>query len=135
MAKPQPLEVKSDDFTTIIDGVEYHPHEGESVWLFPGMPTGAMMAATGLVSMQPQIEAAETQAEQARVMAKLDEGMTRLLRLMAPRIVRWNWTDLAGRPIPQPDGTPGPLELLTEEEIGWLIQACKGETPSQRKNG
>ena len=135
MAKPQPIEVTSDDFTITVDGVAYQPHEGEAVWLIPGLPTGAVFAATGLMQMQPQIEAADTPQEQARIMAKLDEGMGRLLRLMAPRIVRWTWTDLAGRPLPQPDGTPGPLELLTEEEIGWLLAACKGETPSQRKNG
>lgn len=135
MAKPQPIEVKSDDFTITVDGVEYQPHEGEAVWLFPGMPTGAILAANSLTQLQPQFEAADTPELAQEALTKLDAGMQKLLRVIAPRIVRWTWTDAAGRPLPQPDGTSGPLELLSEQEIGWLLQACKGETPSKRKNG
>ena len=69
-----------------------------------------------------------------RVTALMDGALQGLARGLAPRIVRWNWTDWLGNPMPQPDGTVGPLLALETEELYWLLSAVKGETTGQAKN-
>lgn len=136
MAKPLPVEIPSDDCTVTIDGTTYTPHEGESVTLFPGMSVGAMNSFNELISYQPQLDAAAGEPNEALRQSKIaNDAMQALCRALAPRIVSWTWTDMAGRLLPQPDGTPGPLQALESEEVAWLIRAARGETPSARKNG
>lgn len=135
MAKPLPVEVPSDDLEITIDGETFTPHEGESVTLLRGMSVGAINAINQLMSIAPQIDAAAGEGnERARIVQISDQAFQQLCKAMAPRIVSWTWTDAAGRPLPQPDGTAGPLQALETEELAWLLSACKGETAGARKN-
>ncbi len=136
MAKPKPVEVLSDDLTITIDGETFTPHEGESVTLLRGLSVGAINAINQLINIAPAIDAASGESnEGARVMQISDQAFQQLCRALAPRIVSWTWTDAAGRPLPQPDGTADPLQALETEELAWLLSACKGETAGARKNG
>jgi hypothetical protein len=50
-------------------------------------------------------------------------------------VLRWNWTDDAGRPYPQPEGDPEVFRRLRPEELMYLSKAVRGETPGEQKNG
>ena len=135
MAKPQPIEIGSDDCVVTINGEACTPHEGESVWIIPGLSVGAINALTTLTQTGVAMEAAKGEPDEgARVTALMDGALQGLARGLAPRIVRWNWTDWLGNPMPQPDGTVGPLLALETEELYWLLSAVKGETTGQAKN-
>lgn len=136
MAKPKGITIPSDDCLVTVGGEKYAVHEGETVTLVPGLNVEAMAAIRKLTSFQPQVDAAEGEDnEGARVFEIAESAMVSICRALAPRILGWTWTDLTGRPLPQPDGTPDRLMALESEELAWLIAACKGETPAARKNG
>lgn len=136
MSKPAPTVVPSDDYVVTIDGVTYHPHEGETVTLFAGLSVAAITAINRLMSLGTQLAALEGEPDQmAQTTDLLDTTYQQVCEMLAPRIVSWTWTDLAGRPLPQPDGTAGPLQTLEAAEVNWLIAALKGETAGARKNG
>lgn len=138
MAKPVPVEVKSDDCLVTVNGEKYAVHEGESVWLFQGQSVSEMRAVSRLAQLQVQVDALKDGGDTAAalaLMAEIDALFDALCAMLAPRVVRWNWTDLRGEPMPQPDGTPGVLARLDSEELFWLLQAAKGEAGGGRKNG
>ncbi len=138
MAKPVPVEVKSDDCLVTVNGEKCAVHEGESVWLFQGQSVAEMRAVTRLAQLQVQVDALKGSNDQAAAMtllAEIEGLFDALCAMLAPRVVRWTWTDLLGNPMPQPDGTPGVLARLDSEELFWLLQAAKGEAGGGRKNG
>lgn len=136
MAKPQPIRIPSDDCAVTIGGEKYHPHEGEWVEMIPGLTVGALHGMRVLQEMVPQLQAAEGEpGEQARVVALMDTGYAEICSFLAARLFGWNWTDLSGRPLPAPDGTPSALQALSAEEVNWLLQAAGGETPAAQKKG
>lgn len=136
MAKPEPIEIPSDDCVVTIDGTRYTPHEGESVWLIPGLSVGAIAALSAFTAIGAEMEAAQGEPDEFERQAGLaDRALQGLCRALAPRVIRWTWTDMAGRPLPQPDGTPERLQALESEEVAWLLAACQGETPARRGNG
>lgn len=135
MAKPQPIEIPSDDCAVVIDGETYYPHEGESVRLVPGLSVGTIHALSGLTSVGTKMEAAKGEpGELATITGLADDAMQALCQALAQRIKSWTWTDVNGNPLPQPDGTTGPLQALEAAELHWLLAAVKGETGAQRKN-
>jgi hypothetical protein len=135
VAKPQPIQVPADACVVTIDGTAYTPHEGESVWVIPGLSIGAINALTVLTQTGVAMDAAKGEADEGqRVTALMDRSLQGLSRALAQRIVRWDWTDMLGNPLPQPNGTPEPLMALEAEELYWLLSAVKGETPAQAKN-
>lgn len=136
MAKPQPITVPSDDCLVAIGGEKYAVHEGETVTLIPGMTVGAINAANALMQIGPKLAAAEGEPDQVQQQTALaDDAMQALCVALAPRLVAWTWTDVAGRPLPPLDGTTAPLMALEAEELLWLLGAAKGETAGARKNG
>lgn len=135
MSKPEPKPVPSDDCTVTLDGVDYFPHEGETVWLLPGQAVGEIASLARLMALADELAAIVGDDDEARQAARLsDEAMRDLCEALAPRILDWDWTDLAGRPLPKPDGTARPLLRLQTAELYWLLSAARGETPSARKN-
>lgn len=135
VAKPQAIEIKADSCVVTVNDVAYTPHEGESVWVIPGLTVGAINALTVLTQTSVAIDSARGEPDEGqRVTAIMDGTLQGLCRALAPRIVRWNWTDMRGEPLPQPDGTAAPLMALESEELFWLLSAVKGETPEQAKN-
>lgn len=138
MAKPVTVEVKSDDCLVTVNGEKHAVHEGESVWLFQGHSVGEMRAVSRLAHLQVQVDALKDGGDQEGAMAllaEIDALFDAICAMLAPRVVRWTWTDLRGNPMPQPDGTAAFLARLESEELFWLLQAAKGEAGGGRKNG
>lgn len=136
MAKPVPVEVKSDDCLITVNGEKYAVHEGESVWLVPGRSVGAVHALNRLFNVSTQMAAVAGEPDEVATVTRLaDQSYQGVCEALARCIQRWNWTDLLGNPLPQPNGDPSAFNALTPEEIYWLLGAAKGETEAQRKNG
>ncbi len=146
MSKPLARRIPSDDcvvFTgrTLKDGqidnpgIPYNPHEGEWVEMFAETSVGELKAVRRLRELGTQLEAAQGETdEQSRMIRLSDDAFTDLCQALAPRIKAWSWTDDAGRPISQPDGTAASLQPLKADELMWLLSAAQGEVPSERKN-
>lgn len=138
MPKPVPVEVKSDDCLVTVNGEPCAVHEGESVWLFKGQSVSEMRVVSRLAQMQVQVDALKDSGDTAAalaLMAEIDAVFDDVCAMLAPRLVRWTWTDLLGNPMPQPDGTARFLARLESEELFWLLQAAKGDAGGGRKNG
>jgi len=132
VSKPQPKRLPSDDCKVIQGGETYYPHEGEWVEVLPGVTVDGVRQLHTLHELAPKLLAAQGEAdEQARILALMDGAFSEVARFLAPRLTAWNWTDDLGRPLPLPDGTPGPLGCLRQEELFWLISAAQGETPGK----
>lgn len=138
MAKPLPRQVSSDDCVVTVNGEPCTPHEGEFVWLFQGQSMSELRGLSKLMGLQTAMDVAKGDTD-AGTVQELLEGINAafddICKMLAPRVVRWDWTDLRGDPLPQPDGTPGPLARLDTQELMWLLTAAKGETPQGRGEG
>ena len=74
-------------------------------------------------------------ADERTTQQYLDSLLARCERL-ATRVIAWNWTDLMGKPLPQPYGRPDVLLALSNDELRWLLQPSEGlETGGESKNG
>lgn len=134
--KPPPRIVPSDDCVVTVDGVEYHPHEGESVSIAPGYSVGDLQLQHELQALRVKLDAiAGDDDEGARQVAILDNSYTSAIEVLSARLLGWTWTDDAGDPLPQPHKAPSAFSRLRLDEIYYLIQAVKGETPGEQKNG
>lgn len=129
--------MKSDDCIVVVNGEPCAVHEGESVWLFVGQSVGELRALSRLAGLQGLIDGAKGENDPAAaqgVLAGIDGAFEDICAMLAPRVVRWTWTDFAGRPMPQPDGKPETLARLETEELFWLLQAARGEGGGGRAN-
>jgi hypothetical protein len=135
MSKPPTRPVPSDDYVLTVDGVEYHPHEGEQVEFIGSTTVGEMQAFNRFRRLSVSIDAVKGEADEAQKINELmDPAFEQLCELLARRLVRWSWTDDAGRPLPQPDA-PEVLKALCAEEVYYLLIAAQGESAGERKNG
>lgn len=135
MSKVPQRTIVCDDYEVVVDGQVYHPHEGETITVLPGQTVAEMISAASLAALQPQLLAAQGEPDELQRLAPLaEEAMLTLADLIAPRLIAWTWTDMLGKPLPQPDGTRGPLVRLEAEELAYLITALKGETKAKRGN-
>jgi hypothetical protein len=115
-------------------GEEIRPHEGEWVEMFATSSVGELRAIRRLRELGSQLAAVKgDKDEESESLQLSDDAFEDLVQALAPRVVAWNWTDNAGRPMPQPD-SPTVLRMLQPEELMWLLGAAQGETPSARKN-
>lgn len=138
MSKPLPVTFPCDDFAIVVGGKTYHPHEGETVTLFPDLTVGEISAKTALARIGLQIRAAEGDPDEtAQIVALTDDHFNLICAGLADRIVDWTWTDRRGNPLPTPDGSLATIASLTSEEIAYLQQLKESmqETPADRKNG
>lgn len=110
LRKLPPRRVKSDDFTLVIDGKEYHPHAGEYVDYVRGIPWGFLSVLRGSM---------EVDASDAK--AVLTEW-SRIVSVLPSCIIGWTWTDVQGLPLPAPYQNPRAFDLLSEDELVWLWQ-------------
>lgn len=135
MAKPQPKRIPSDDCAVKIDGAVCFPHEGEYVEMITTETVGEMKARRFLREVGVRIDAIKGEPdEKVKFEQIMDEYFDEICSHLAGRVFAWNWTDDWGRPLPQPDGTVGPLLRLRAGELYWLMNATGGETPAERKN-
>jgi hypothetical protein len=136
MAKPKPLRIPSDDCAVTVNGEACQPHEGEWVEIYSGMSVGEWRAFESIRRAGVDLLAAQGEPDEAaRVTAIVEGQFGTLCEHLARRVTAWTWTDDRGMPLPQPDGTPGPLQALRSQELAWLIAVSQGETPAVRKNG
>lgn len=138
MSKPVPERFDSGDFTVVVNGETYYPHEGEWVELFPDQTVAEVLAQAGMAKLASQIKSAEGDPdEQSQVLAAIAEHFDVACEQLADRVMAWSWTDRRGNPLPQPDGTVGPIKRLSNEEMRYLltVKASKQESKADRKNG
>ena len=73
---------------------------------------------------------------EAEILSLMNEHFDTICQGIASKVLAWNWTDMLGRPLPEPDGTVTPFKRLSAEELYWLFGAIRGiETGAARKNG
>lgn len=56
------------------------------------------------------------------------------MRILASRIVEWNWVDGDGNPLAQPSDKPEVIRLLTEDETKWLAEQQGLTSEADAKN-
>lgn len=127
MGKPLPKEIPSDQCPAGYNGEICYPHQEEVVVLFPGWCWGEVEAYQELKRLGDKIRSGKAGPE---AIEETNKWMDQLCEFLSHRIVSWTWTDRRGRPLPQPDGTAGPLKALTSEEIVWLMTA--GDTSAEQ---
>lgn len=134
MAKPPPIRIPSDDCRIVLDGQEFFPHEGEWVETLAGMTVAEYKAINAMGNLAERLAQVKGDPdEEEKVNALIDGQFDQICDVLAARVVAWNWTDDAGRPLPQPNGTPAIFHRLRSHELNWLVRAAEGETPSQEK--
>lgn len=141
MAKPPVRVIPSDDFVVEVDGIRYVPHEGETVTFLPTIPISMLQATQRMGGLSTQLDALRDEngelsdSHASEVRAVLSTHYADLLAITARVVHGWTWTDDAGTPLPAPDGTPGPLETLSEDELYYLWRSAQGRNEAARKNG
>lgn len=135
MSKPGARRYHTDDFAVVVDGVTYHPHEGEWVDIV-GKPTvGEFRAYAGLARVGVEIQAVAGEPDEAmRTTGLMDKHFGAICESLARRVVDWSWTDDMGNPLPAPAGNPAAFETLTDDELAYLMKVSQGETDAQRGN-
>lgn len=64
-----------------------------------------------------------------------DKNEKRLREIICGCVVEWNWVDNEGQDMPQPFNNPNIIELLTQEELTWLMESLlssKAETKKKK---
>lgn len=136
MAKPQARRVPSDDCICEIDGQEYALHEGEWVEVVPATSVADLKRMSRWAAIQTQIEALKGEPDESvRVAELISSTFEEICDVLRPRILGWNWTDDRGCFLPCPAEDPGVLERLRLEEVQYLAQVVRGESPGEQKNG
>jgi hypothetical protein len=54
--------------------------------------------------------------------------------LLAAHIVKWNWVDDEGKPLPSPNEDPKVIDELTNEESEYLVGLLMGEKGSSKNS-
>ncbi len=132
--KPQPKRIASDDCAVEVDGATYYPHQGEWVEVRPIMQVKDVRLNVRLQQMGVELEALKGEPDELLRKAQLNaEATEAMVGFVAPRLVRWNWTDMDGQPMAQPSAEA--LGELSPEEMRWLYLRVSGqETAAERKN-
>lgn len=118
----EPKRVPSDECTVAVDGQTYHPHRDQWVELYAIQAVGEQLAASAMAQHGAAINAATTDEDRTAAAAAADASFDELCSYLADRIVAWTWTDLRGRPLPDP-GSPATYRRLQSDEITWLMRA------------
>lgn len=135
MSKPLPRRIPSDDCEIVEGEAVYRPHEGEWVELFAGMRVGDFAMLADLNQLDVRLAAVEGEDDEtAKRIALNSDAMGQLKRMLAVRLVAWNWTDDSGHPMPQPTES-GAIDRLRLEELTYLATIMRGETPAEKKAG
>lgn len=133
--KPTLRKIPSDDCAVAVDGILYHPHEGEHIMCAPGMRVRELGMLRLFRELSVKLGALKGETDEVeRVLDLLETSYGSIIPILADRIPEWTWTDAAGRPYPQPKDDPKVFERLEQAEISYLINAIQGETPGEEKN-
>ena len=132
MAKPPPRRVPSDDFVTTVDGIDYHPHEGEWIEIVGTLSVAEYQATIRMSLIGVELSATDDPREHLSLTERHFEAICAGL---AHHIVDWSWTDPFGAPLPSPFNRPDVLQSLSPDELGYLIALVRDSESSARKNG
>lgn len=119
-------KISLDDFTTEVDGQEYHPHEGEYVEVIPIRQLSSLKNLMRLA----QFNAEEFNLGDPKILDQYD-GLTKYL---SDVIFDWNLTDDGGDNLPRPFKNPEIIEKLSLEEINYLVAKLIGGRTDDSKN-
>ena len=134
MAKPPTRQVPSDDCAIEVDGVEYHPHEGEWVRVVSRFSVDDLRLMRRFSEFQSQMDAIEGD-EALKQVILMDDSFSDVLEVLQHRLMEWNWTDDSGEPLSQPHENPTVLRSLRIEELMYLVLVVRGESPGEASNG
>lgn len=56
------------------------------------------------------------------------------MSFLAPHILDWNWVDDDGEPLPLPSTDSTVLDVLTDAEVAFLVNALRGPQEGELKN-
>lgn len=137
MSKPGARRISSDDCVVIVGGEHFNPHEGEWIEVVPVQTVADLRERIALMQMQVEIEALKGEPDaEAKQMTILDAKFPVICAMLTRVILAWNWTDLQGKPLPNPHNEPDNLErIISTDEMLWLMAATQPEVPAERKNG
>lgn len=133
--RPEPIRVPSDECLVRIGDREYALHRGQSVWIVGTRTVGELQATWAFDRLSVELDRVRGEPnETERSLALLEEHFERMLAWMARRLVRWDWTDATGQPLPPLDGTPEPLRYLSPDEVHYLRRVLRGEVTAEEGN-
>ena len=122
------------DGCIIEQGTPYAVHKGEWVEV---LRLGAIRQYLALMHLTQGAALASKELDevnQVEVATGMENALNDLCHELAQRVIRWNWTGMDGKPLPQPYQNDQAIKDLTEDELIWLAQVAQGEGPGQRKN-
>lgn len=104
--------------------------QGEGSWVkATGVTLGEQLEADSILASFKNAKSKEDKA------AAADANFQYGLDLLKVHVIKWNWVDDDGEPMPQMKDDPKAIELLTNEEITFLGRCIMGkEKPKDRKN-
>ena len=134
MGKPPSIKLPSGDFELVVDGVTYKPHEGEWIEASRMQRIGEVVSISQLSRLGVELQAlAGDEDEQARMADLMEKHFEDICRVLAERVIAWNWTNDQGNAYPPPSRDA--FQLLRAEELYYLLRVIQGEGPGEQKNG
>ena len=137
--KVPPRRVKSDDCLLYLnrviseDGKKVTNGEGIAIHAGEWVDVVPVQSMRELISMGRIASQVSSETEDVDRVSKSGEALHALCAALAARITAWNWTDNSGAPLPQPYKQADVLADLSNDELMYLVQASRGETPEERK--
>ena len=114
-------EVDVEKETITSPGTPYSIHKGEWVEVIP------------LISVREYLIWNKLKGALTGDADTMAAALDALCVSLSNKILKWNWTDLTGNPLPTPYKNPEVLKELNENELIWLSTSLV-ETGEQRKN-
>lgn len=130
------IEIPSDDCEVPVGGETTYPHKGEFIRVIRGRWTiGEVRVAAQLAGKQAEIDALdETSLSYTRDVDAIFGGIVDdLQRIVARRVVAWNWTNAFGQPMALPSEDPDVFNDIAIEELMYVFAVCQGSNPATEK--
>lgn len=137
-AEPRGVVVPSDDCVVPVDGEPTYPHKGECIRVIRGRWTIEEVRVAGrLGAKQADIDALEeSDPGYATAVDLIFGGMVDdLQRIVARRVIEWDWTDAYGARMALPSEDPHVFNNVTIEELVYVFAACRGSNPAAEGKG
>lgn len=135
--KPPGRRIPSDDYTVVVDGEVYHPHEGETVWFTTFVSPRlfkSIQKFRELAVKENAIDSEDPQERASQLAVLQDQAYDELCGMLAQHVLRWDWTNEFGEPLPQPGGDPERIRALDALEINYLMSTVtRGEARASEK--
>lgn len=135
--KVAPKVVPSDDCAVAVGGETIYPHAGERVEIVPFATVGQMIDTLALSRQGLGGQLTEDMvAADPELRAAIERSFSGACEQLARIVTGWDWTDLAGEPLPAPYRNPDAFRALSVDELQYLMGLAQGgESAESRKNG